>query len=248
MKAKKGGRLPLTTTDAMTIITRAVVALRAASSKRVPTQTTRGEASTEATHLMTTGRSLRAKQAGREAPAAGVGRIVESTIDSSQPVRAASTVVGQRWMTAEALKTRRATSHLNRDHPIGTRMLAAAKETPPLTAEISIGAAIETRIEEVIVIEEIAIEQRARVTTTLLKEVAASTLAKMTTETVIVIATEIAKIVNEEPSDTPNQLSSPFLDVVLFQNKLSHGSIKTNFQLQLTKNYLANQHQSNIQA
>lgn len=71
----------------------------------------------------------------------------------------------------------------------------AAKETSHRTAERSTGV-IETTGEIAI---EIVIE-RARVITTLLKEVAASTQAKKTTETVI--ATEIAKIVNEEPSDT----------------------------------------------
>lgn len=96
VKAKKGGRPLRTTIDAMTTITRAEVALRAAFSKRAATPTTRGEASTEVIHPMTTDKSLHAK-VGREA---AVGRTVESTIDSSQPAKA-STVLGQR-MTVEA--------------------------------------------------------------------------------------------------------------------------------------------------
>ena len=94
---------------------------------------------------------------------------------------------------------------------------AAAKEKAPLTAEINIGA-IET-IGEII---EIAIG-RARVITTLPK-VAASTQAKMTTETVI--ATEIVKIVNEEPSETKSAISFS-----MFSSK-----ILSLFQLRLTFN------------
>lgn len=96
VKAKKGDHPLHTTIDATTIITRAEVVRRAACSKRAATPITRGEASTEVTHPMSTGKSLHAK-VGREA---GAARTAVSTIDSSQQVRASTEQLGHQRMTA----------------------------------------------------------------------------------------------------------------------------------------------------